>query len=333
MKILFISNYKANLGGISAQVALLQHKLQQEGYTAEIFSTKGNVWQRICHFFALLWTARKYSVLHIHGCSGLGGFLPIVYGVLVGKVLRKRIVVSYHGGEADAFFALHPHFVRFFLQRTHTNIVLSGFLEEVFHKYQLSCVVIPNILEFDAAQYKERTSLQPHFVSVRHLSELYNIPCILEAFVIVQQQIPKATLTLLGEGEQRSMLEDYVEEKGLQHVRFVGAVPNALMYDYLRQTDIMLSAPRIDNMPVSVLEAFNAGVLVISSRVGGVPYMMRENETGLFFSANQPQELAEKMLWALQHQAEAIAMIHKAKADVDKYSWENIKQSLLQVYA
>jgi glycosyltransferase involved in cell wall biosynthesis len=85
-------------------------------------------------------------------------------------------------------------------------------------------------------------------------------------------------------------------------------------------------------MPVSVLEAMNAGLLVISSRVGGVPYMINEDKSGLLFESDNADELAEKMLWALEHPEEVKQIITQAQIEVQKYSWENIRQQLMKLY-
>jgi glycosyltransferase involved in cell wall biosynthesis len=85
-------------------------------------------------------------------------------------------------------------------------------------------------------------------------------------------------------------------------------------------------------MPVSLLEAMNAGLLVISSRVGGVPYMINEDKNGLLFQSDNADELAEKMRWALEHPEEVKQMIAQAQANVQKYSWNNVRKQLLGVY-
>ena len=116
-RILFVANYKQGVGGISGQVDVLHAKLPLEGgIEAEVFSTKGSMAKRLLLFFALLLKAGKYDVLHVHGCS-YRGFLPVVYGIVAGKLWRKRIVVTYHGGEAKDFFSKHPKWVRFWLMK------------------------------------------------------------------------------------------------------------------------------------------------------------------------------------------------------------------------
>jgi len=350
-RILYISNYKKGVGGISAQIDLLCEALRSEElivnseeYFTAIFSTKGNPIKRVLLFFKLLLVARRYDVLHIHGCSDWG-MVPVVYGVIAGKIWRKRIIVTYHGGEAAEYFNKHGVFARRWLKRADTVIVLSGFLEKVFEEYQIPCVVIPNIVTLREDIYQPKKSIAPKFISVRHLTELYQIDLIIRAFEKVVAHYPEATLDILGQGDCRAELEEMVKsrvesgELRERSVKFIGQVPNEKIYDYLRANDIMLSAPKIDNMPVSLLEAMNAGILVISSNVGGVPYMIEHKMNGLLFGSEELrvkseewEDLAEQMLWALEHREESVAMIEAAHAEVKKYSWVNIRKQLLPLY-
>ena len=331
-RILYVTNYKPGKGGISGQVDYLMRFLPDgKEYSADIFSTHGSVFQRMFFFFSLLFRVRKYDMVHIHGCSGYG-FLPIVYGMVAGKLWRRKVIVTYHGGGAEAFFARHPRWVRFWLMKADQRVVLSGFLKTVFDKFGIPSVVIPNIVEFEKDYYFEKNSISPKFISVRHLRDLYNIPCILRAFGHVQEQIPEAELVILGDGDKRGEFESYVVEHQLKNVHFLGQVPNCEMGGYLQKSDIMLSAPKVDNMPVSLLEAFSAGLLVISSNVGGVPYMVEHGKTGLLFESDNDAEMAERMLWALSHQDECLQMIRNAKEEVKKYSWEVIGQQFKALY-
>lgn len=331
MKILLISNYKRGVGGINAQVDLLQQFINQEdGWQADIFSTKGNPIRRCIALFKLLCKARRYDILHIHACS-YWGMVPAVFGIIAGKLWHKRTIITYHGGEAKEYFSKHAAFVRRWLSRADEVIVLSGFLKEIFDQYQIPCVVIPNIVVL-RPQTERTTTIAPKFISIRHLEPLYNIPCVLQAYEQVLKQYPEATLDILGQGSLRAELEAYVQEHHLTGVTFVGQVLNDKIYDYFAKASIMLSAPKIDNMPVSILEAMNAGLLVISSRVGGVPYMIEDGKTGLLFESENSNDLADKMLWALEHSSDVNTMILNAQGEVQKYSWSNVKPLLFKIY-
>lgn len=331
MRILLINNFKPGVGGISGQVEILQRKLREDGHVADIFSTKASVWKRLRMKSELKKTARDYDVLHVHCCSGWG-FLPAVLGISVANSLKKHVVLTYHGGGGELFFDRHPRLVRHYLTRTDANIVLSGFLAKVFEKHRLPYTIIPNIIEFDDACFRQREVIQPHFICVRAHEELYNIPCVLRAFQKVQQKFPEAELTLVGAGSQHEQLKQMAQELHLHDVTFTGRVENRAIYHYLDQADVFVSAPKVDNMPVSVIEAMNAGLLVISSRVGGVPYMVDEGKNGLLFTSDHDEELAEKMLWALEHQEKTKTIIENAHQLVKQYQWENIKQKLYSAY-
>jgi len=330
-RILFISNYEAGSGGISVQVGLLNRLIKEDGYKSDIFTTKGSVIFRVLLIFRLLIKGRGYNVFHIHGCS-YRGFFPIIVGVLAGKILRKKIIVTYHGGDAALYFAKSSGFVRFFLCRTDVNIVLSGYLGSVFEAHNLPYIIIPNIIDFEKSEFEIRNEIQPKFISVRSLHELYNIHCIIDAFGIVKLHYPTASLMIIGDGPQKNDLEKRVLDLNLLDVMFTGQVDNNAIYSYLKKADIFLSAPKIDNQPVSILEAFNAGLLVISSRVGGVPYMIENTVNGYLFGSENADELAEKMMLALRDQKQSKQMVLNAHKSLDLYKWNSVKTKLFELY-
>ena len=331
MKVLLICNYKPGVGGISGQVEILQRKLRSEGHAADIFSTKASVLKRLLLPLQLRSAAKHYDVLHIHCCSGWG-FLPAVVGVTVGRRLKKRVVLTYHGGGGERFFDNHTRLVKHYLTRTDANIVLSGFLAKVFDKHHLPYTIIPNIIEFDENNYRERKEFKPHYICVRAHEELYNIPCILRAFQKALTELPEATLTLVGNGSEHEALIAMSQEMGLKNVIFTGKVDNKEIYHYLDKADVMLSAPKVDNMPVSLLEAMNAGLLVISSNVGGVPFMIEDNKTGYLFPSDDPKALASLMIQAIQQPLESLSIIRNAYQAVDSYRWENIREQIYTAY-
>lgn len=331
MTILLICNYKPGVGGISGQVELLQKYLREEGQIANIFSTKGSFLWRLGLPYRLRKNLKYYDLLHIHCCSGWG-FLPAVVGIIVGRHLGKRVVLTYHGGDGDRFFAKHTRIVKHFLSRTDANIVLSGFLGNTFKQHGLPYTIIPNIIELDNSRFRQRTTIRPTFICIRSHEELYNIPCILRAFKRVQVALPDATLTLVGDGSQHTVLISMAEKMQLHNVTFTGRVDNSEIYTHLDRADVMLSTPTVDNMPVSLLEAMNAGLLVISSNVGGVPYMIEDRQTGLLCESDNDRQLAEEMLWIIDHQEDSHNIIHQAHQAVNKYQWSNIKTKLYTLY-
>ena len=331
MKILLVCNYRPGVGGISGQVEELQKHLRKEGHDVDIFSTKGSAMKRLSLPHKLKSMARGYDVLHVHCCSGWG-FLPAVMAVYAGRKAHKRVVLTYHGGGAEGFFAKRTRLVKRVLSQTDCNIVLSGFTEGVFRRHGLPCTVIPNIVDIDAAHFRQRETIAPRYICTRAHEELYNIPCILRAFRSVQAKIGDASLTLVGDGSLHAELVRMADDMGLRNVTFTGRVDNSEIFRQLENSDVLLSAPKVDNMPVSLLEAMNAGLLVISSNVGGVPYMIKNGRSGLLFESDNDAELAQKMLWAVENPTVALAITMQARRTVEQYRWESIREAIYKAY-
>lgn len=310
---------------------ILQRHLREGGYEADIFSTKGTTLQRLLMIPRLRKAARRYDILHIHCCSNRG-FLPAVLGVYCGRRTGKRIVLSYHGGDAASFFQKRTLLVKHVLLRTNANIVLSGFLAQIFEQYAIPYTIIPNIIDFDATQYRKRQPLSPKFICTRTHDPIYDIPCLLRAFQRVQKEIPNAALTLVGDGEDHNLLVHQATEMGLQNICFTGRVDNGIIYEYLDNADIFVSPSTVDNMPISIIEAMNAGLLVIASNVGGIPYMVEDGKTGALFKPGDDVTLAKLMMTAIQD--EGISIIpQNAHKTIDKYTWGSVKELILKAYA
>ena len=332
MRVLQIANYAEGVGGISVQVRQIRNHLTTDGITCEILSTKGPPLKRLAEIAKLIFLGKMFDVFHVHACSERG-FFPAIVGITFGRMLKKRVVLTFHGGGAEAFFRHRTKLIRKYLTRTDTNIVLSGFIGSIYDKYQIPYTIIPNIIDLKKGVYKERENISPRFISIRSLSEIYNVECTLRAFQRVQSVYPDATLLLLGDGPLKGNLEAYVKDNRIQNVTFVGRVNNEDIYHYLAQCDIVVSSSRFDNMPVSVLEGINAGLLVIASNVGGVPYMIQDGVNGLLFESDNDEEMAQKMVYSLRHPQKAIEMIKQAYQSLSQYSWDACRPKLMRVYS
>ena len=319
--ILLIANYKPNGGGISQQVKLLMEHLSLEHVEYDLFNTKGSVLKRLFLPFRLFLKGFKYDVFHIHTCSDRG-FLPALIGIPLGKLLGKSVIVTYHGGGCADFFKKY-RYPRYFLKRAGVNIVLNQYTANVYQKYGIQPLVLHNVVELDQMQYVNRTQISPRLLSVRHLRPLYNIKTIIEAFGQISKEYPHATLTILGDGPDRASLENEVNMRNLTNVTFVGQVPNGEIYEFLKKNDIFVSASFEDNMPVSVMEAMNAGNVVIASNVGGVPNMIEHRKNGMLFDPNRVDDLVQCVKYVIEHQDAAIKMSSNAHQSAKEYSWNS----------
>lgn len=104
--------------------------------------------------------------------------------------------------------------------------------------------------------------------------------------------LPKALLSqihvdFMGEGGERPILENLVKRYGLEkHVTFYGLVPNTEVYKYLAQNNIYILMSKNEGLPISIIEAMRAGLPVISTKVSGIPELVRDDYNGFLLNPN-----------------------------------------------
>ena len=97
--------------------------------------------------------------------------------------------------------------------------------------------------------------------------------------------------------------------------------------------DIFVNASVLDNQPVSILEAFAAGLPVVSTSAGDIPLMVRHGETGLLVAPGDPVALAEAMAAVWRAPEEARQRAARARREVAKYTWPAVRDQWAAVYA
>jgi glycosyltransferase involved in cell wall biosynthesis len=155
---------------------------------------------------------------------------------------------------------------------------------------------------------------------------------VLRAFALIQQQTPDASLTIVGDGSQREALERLKTELNLQHTSFTGRVEHEEIYDRYTQADVFLNASRIDNQPLSILEAFACGLPVVTTDAGGIPDIVTDQETGFVVPIDDCEALAARATKLVADRNIAPTMVQKARKEVTKYTWEVVCDQWLRLY-
>jgi hypothetical protein len=200
--------------------------------------------------------------------------------------------MNYRSGEAPDHLK-RSRVARATLRGVDQNAVPSRFLHDVFGAYGIRSEIIPNIVDLERFRFRRREHLQPRLLSTRNFEPLYNLPCTLRAFRLIQDRYPEAQLTLVGSGSQDAALRRMVADLRLAHVTFTGRVPPEDIWRYYAEADIYLQTPNIDNMPSSVLEAFASGCAVVATNAGGVPAILTDGLHGLLVNCDDHQAAAD----------------------------------------
>lgn len=286
----------------------------------------------IGYWIQLLARVRRFDVVHAFSPSYWAFLLGPVPAMLVARAYGRGALLNYHSGEAEDHLQNWRTAVP--LSRlAHRIVVPSGYLREVFARFGLTAEEIHNFVDIEAIPFRERASLQPVFLSNRNLEPLYNVECCIRAFARVQQQVPSASLVVAGYGTQRESLEALVVSLGLGNVRFTGRVSMAEMAQLLNDADILLNSPDIDNMPLSLIEAQAAGLPVVSTSTGGIPYIVKDGETGLLVPPGDAEGMARASLRLLSEEGLAARLARAARAScIEQFTWPAVQDAWVRVY-
>ena len=280
---------------------------------------------------AMLLKVPRYDILHIFSASYWSYLLWSVPPMLVGRLLRKKIILNYRSGEAEDHLANWRTTLPT-LRLAHRIVSPSNYLVDVFARFGLKILCISNILDTAPFPYRPRRRLLPVFLTNRILEPLYNVGCILRAFHIVQQRYPDASLTIAHDGICRPQLEALAGELELRHTRFVGRVPHNEMPGLYDAADIYLTSPNLDCMPGSILECFAAGLPVVATKAGGIPYIVTHEQTGLLVDCDDAQAMARCALSLLEDEQLVARLTANARRECDKYGGDAVREAWAALY-
>jgi len=349
MRIALIGPLPPPAGGMANQTLQLAGLLRGEGLAVETVAVNrayrprwaGRVRglravARLLPYVAALWRAAgRVQLFHIMANSGWSWHLFSVPAIWIARLRGVAVVVNYRGGEAGPFLQSARAAVAFSMRRTQALVVPSGFLQAVFGHYGLAAQVVPNIVNLERFSGAVRAVRQdgPHLLVARYLEPIYDNATAIRAYALVRAAHPRATLTIAGSGMLRNELALLAAELGVADgLTFTGQVDNSAMAALYRQADIVLNCSLVDNMPNSVLEALASGAAVVSTNVGGVPYLVEHGRTALLVEPRAPRQMADAVLRLAAHPGLRDSLRAAGLALVQQFSWTQVRPQLLQVY-
>ncbi len=283
-------------------------------------------------YFLHLWRGlRDVNVAHIFSASYWSFLFAPAPASLFARLRGSGSLINYHSGEA------RDHLQRFrsaafVLSRVDKIVVPSGYLVDVFREFGLPARVVPNIVDLAQFRYRDRTPLRPHLVCTRGFSMYYSVDVVVRTFAEVKKEYPEARLDLVGSGPLESDIRKLVADLNLSGVNFTGVASRQEIGKYYDQADIFINASWLDNMPLSIIEAFAAGTPVVSTSPECMPYLVKHEHTGLLSPVGDEKALAVNVIRLLRDPALAANLAHNAREEAEGYTWEKIRERWLNTY-
>jgi glycosyltransferase involved in cell wall biosynthesis len=279
-----------------------------------------------------LWRGlRGVNVAHIFSASYWSFLLAPAPAWLVARMRGSKSLINYRSGEARDHLRRFRS-AAFVLSRVDRIVVPSGYLVDVFREFGLPAVAVPNLVDLSQFRYRERTPLRPHLVCTRGFSTYYSVDVVVRAFAEVKREYPEAQLDLVGGGPLEPDVRKLAADLNLTGVNFAGVASRQEIGKYYAQADIFINASWLDNMPVSVIEAFAAGTPVVTTSPECMPYLVQHERTGLLSPVGDEKALAANVIRLLRDPALAARLAQNAHDESRKYTWEAVREQWVNTY-
>ena len=339
-------------GGMANQTRQLAKLLREEGLHVELLQTNRPYrpsWMaylrgiralvRLLPYLRELWVAAgRVDLFHVMANSGWSWHLFAAPAIWIGWLRGIPVVLNYRGGEIEEFFQKSFHWVRPSLNRVATVIVPSGYTAGAFRRRGFDIRIVRNIVDTSRfsltdRQLRQCTTNSPHLLVTRNLEPIYDIGTALHVLQQVCRVYPETRLTICGSGPEKSALQQLARDLGISEaITFAGNIDNDSIAELYRSADIILNTILADNMPVSLLEALACGVPIVSTNVGGVPFLVTHKKTALLAEPGDHEAMAEGILSLVSQPELAEALVRAGLDEIQQYTWSEVKQDLLPVY-
>ncbi|CAG0992570.1 Phosphatidyl-myo-inositol mannosyltransferase [Anaerolineae bacterium] len=323
--VLIIGNFLSGAGGSRGVCEELAPRLESTGWNVITASSRQNRIMRLIDMIKTAVSQRQYyRVAQVDVYSG-AAFLwaEVVSWVL--RAVHKPYVLTLHGGNLPIFAARYPRRVRRLMQSASAITAPSAYLYEQMQPYCANPILLPNPIELANYPYRYRGTLQPQLVWLRAFHTIYNPSLAIQVVGMLKGTFPEIHLTMVGPNKGDGSFEQCqaeVSKLGLTtQVTFSGGVKKSEVPNWLQKGDIFLNTTNFDNTPVSVIEAMACGLCVVTTNVGGIPYLFTHEYDALLVPPNDAHAMADAVRRLLTEPELAKKLSQNARTTVEKYDW------------
>jgi glycosyltransferase involved in cell wall biosynthesis len=327
-------------------------RLQKEGVTFHLMrhtfpcTTRGypeycrlDIWTRyrsLRHSLARVIQGVKPEILHVHGTE-YGYGLAALESPIPSLISLQGIVSKIREVEDSAFYRLQARIEQEVIRRSKYMASRTEWGNMV-----VRCLN-PSALIFDLPEavhpiFFQEESRQETFrcLMVGGVQRRKGIEVALEAWAQISSRLPDATLSIVGSGDTRYLRKVKSMASALSlrsSLRWLGSKSPAEIRRLHSESALLLHPTLIDNSPNAIAEAMASGLPIVASRVGGIPSMIRDGESGVLVEPGDAHDLAQATVKLLLNPRVAADLARKAKAcAISRNTPEGVSQKTMDVY-
>jgi glycosyltransferase involved in cell wall biosynthesis len=332
-KILYIGNNLKTKTSNVASIQLLGGLLESEGYAVYFASAKRNKLLRLCDMvFSLLRYQNRVKYVLIDVYSTQNFYFALIISQLC-RLFGKPYITNLNGGNLPLRLERNPYLSSLIFKHAHMNVSPSYYLQQAFEAHGYTDVkYIPNSIAMKDYAFQSKTYKTIKLLWVRSFSKIYNPSLAIQVLRHLLDQGYAAELCMVGPDADGSLKAVKKLAKQLKvKVRFTGKLSKPEWTTLAKDYNVFLNTTNFDNAPVSVIEAMALGLPVVSTNVGGMPFLIDNGKNGVLVAPENAEALCTAIIRLHEQPKFANTVALNARAMVEAFDWETVKLEWFEV--
>ena len=318
-----LNTAKANISSIQVLGALLE----SEGYDLRYTSSKRNKMFRLLDMlWSCIWNSKWADAVLIDTYSTQNFYYAYACS-LVCRLFNIPYLPMLHGGNLPERLEQNPKLSTSIFNNSFKNISPSIYLKNVFSKKGYDNVeYIPNSILLENYSVYPKSFNTIRLLWVRSFSKIYNPIMAIEVLIRLKELGHEAELCMIGPDTDGSLekVKKYAKNIGVK-TRFAGKLTKEEWVNISEDYNIFMNTTNYDNMPLSIIEAMALGFPIASTDVGGIPFLIKNEEEGLLSPKNDANVMAKNIIRIFKDEKLRVNLSTNARKNAECFDWQSLK--------
>lgn len=327
-KVLLIGpDYRNHRGGIGAVLEIYNkyfeefkfiksYKVGTGFYKILIFTSS------IFRYVYVLISDRKIQIIHFHGSTEASFYRKFLL-ILLGKyIFRKKIIYHIHGGRFGLFYNksgwLTKKMISFSLSHVDMVIALSQSWKDYFVKtFKIKDIsVLPNIIDYPIIELESTAATNITLLFLGLICDAKGVFDLINVIGTHKQRYEQSLKLLIGGNGEVKKLHELIKKYDIgEMVEYLGWITKEEKVKVFNRADIYILPSYNEGLPISILEAMSYGKAIITTGVGGIPEIVKNNINGFLFNPGDKEKIMSSIDFFIEN-PEKIKMYGRASIQI-----------------
>jgi glycosyltransferase involved in cell wall biosynthesis len=249
--------------------------------------------------FSILFKSNKYKLAIVPLYGGTFSLFWAEAATFLLKAINKKVILIIHGGSIPARMQNNfkaQNYLRT-IKRADSVICPSNYIITHLQKHQVKAQLIENVLNLSDYAYHKKETINPTLFWMRTFEDVYNPLMAVRVFALLHKKYATAKMIMAGRdaGLLQQTIQLATDLNVISYIEFPGYINNETKNKLAAEYDIYICTNNVDNAPVSMIEMMSLGLPIVSTNVGGIPFLVTNNSDGLLVNMNDDEAMLSKI--------------------------------------